>query len=85
MVNKIESKIEKLEDFSNNYCKNTSEILEKMKSLGFKEYDDTTKTYKYLYVEPESSLIVGRSSAPTEREIQIFELGFEFELEDITI
>ena len=81
----MDIKLEKIEDFVNNYCKNTPEILEKMKSVGLKEFDDTTKDYPYLYIGDSEGVIVGRSGAPTEREIEIFELGFEFELDDIRV
>lgn len=78
----MDIKLEKIEDFVNNYCKNTPEILEKMKSVGLKEWDDTTKDYPYFYID-EDGVVLGRSSAPTEAMIKAYDLGFEFGLDDI--
>ena len=76
--------IEKIEDFRNNYCKNTPEILEKLKSVGLEEWDDTTKDYPYFYIDKDGD-ILGRSDAPTKQEIEALKLGFEFKLEDISV
>jgi len=67
-------------EYEDSWAVNKPEILEKLLSLGFKEFDEQTKQWPILVIK--RGVISGRDKRPTKTEKKIFNLNSELKMED---